>query len=273
MAGPERLLVPVADAVLEVLVLGEGEPVLLIQTAQVADELLPVARLLADEFSAILPHRRGYAGSSLAAGPGSVRRDAADCAELLGVMGVERAHVVGLSYSGAVAMEMAARWPGLVSTLCLVEPPPLHVPSAPEFRAANVELLDRYFRAGAGAATEWFGTRLLGPGWRADVDAHLPGSVAGIERDADTFFATDLPALLAWEFGPDDAARVRQPVLHVGGTESGPWFAEVRALMTEWFPQAEDVVLPGADHSLALTHAPQVADALRGFLRRHPAGG
>ena len=47
------------------------------------------------------------------------------------------------------------------------------------------------------------------------------------------------------------------------------WFAEVRELILTWLPHAEDVLLAGADHSLALTHAPQIADALADFLGRH----
>lgn len=40
--------------------------------------------------------------------------------------------------------------------------------------------------------------------------------------------------------------------------------------MIAWFPDAEDVVIDGADHSLALTHAPQIARALSTFLQHHP---
>jgi pimeloyl-ACP methyl ester carboxylesterase len=75
---------------------------------------------------------------------------------------------------------------------------------------------------------------------------------------------------MAWRFGPDDAGRISQPVLYVGGTDSGPWFAEVHQLVLAWIPHADDVLLPGADHSLALTHAPQLAAALAAFLRRYP---
>ena len=65
----------------------------------------------------------------------------------------------------------------------------------------------------------------------------------------------------------------RFPVLHVGGTESGSWFAEVRELVLEWLPEAEDVVIAGAGHSLALTHTAEVADAVSDFLARHPIDG
>jgi hypothetical protein len=58
-------------------------------------------------------------------------------------------------------------------------------------------------------------------------------------------------------------------VLHISDSESGRWFAEVRDLVLTWLPRAEDVVLPAADHALVVTHAPQVADAVAGFLGRH----
>jgi pimeloyl-ACP methyl ester carboxylesterase len=43
--------------------------------------------------------------------------------------------------------------------------------------------------------------------------------------------------------------------------------------MLAWLPQAEDVVLAGGDHSLALTHPTDIAAALVAFLRRHPIPG
>jgi len=45
-----------------------------------------------------------YAGSGPTSGPGSIVRDAADCAALLAALRAEPAHVVGVSYSGAVRL-------------------------------------------------------------------------------------------------------------------------------------------------------------------------
>jgi pimeloyl-ACP methyl ester carboxylesterase len=128
---------------------------------------------------------------------------------------------------------------------------------------------------GPGTALEEFMALVVGPDWRSDVEQRVPGAAVQMEHDRATFFDTDLPALLAWNFTAEDADRVSCPVLHVSGTRSGPWFAEVRELILTWLPQAEDVLLAGADHSLALTHAPEIADALADFLDRHPitAGG
>ncbi|HKA69085.1 MAG TPA: alpha/beta hydrolase [Actinomycetes bacterium] len=259
------------DATLEVDVRGSGEPVVLIQTALMADEFEPIASRpeLRDEYRIVLYHRRGYAGSSPVHGRGSIPRDAVDCRRLLAELGIGRAHVVGLSYSGAVALQLAADAPDQVHSVCLIEPPPVHIPSAGEFLAANEQLIDDHRRHGPVAALDRFLIRVIGPDWRPDIERHFPDGAAQVEHDADTFFATDLPALLDWRFSSQDARRITQPVLYLGGTASGPWFAQVRQLILAWLPQAQDVMIAGADHSLALTHAPQVATEIAAFLQRH----
>jgi pimeloyl-ACP methyl ester carboxylesterase len=272
MPESEWIQVPLQDAVLEAQVRGSGEPVVLIQTAVTADEFLPLAVQpdLADGYQVIVYHRRGYGGSSPVDGPGSMERDARDCEHLLDALGIEKAHVFGGSYSGAVALQLAASAPARVHTLCLAEPPPMHTSKADEFRSVNAQLTDYYRQHGSAAAIDYFLTHLMGSAWRTDIEPNLPGGAAQVERDAETFFATDIPALLAWRFGAEDAERITQPVLYVGGTDSGPWFAEVRELILHWLPRAQDVMLAGADHSLALTHAPQLGAALTAFLSDHP---
>ncbi|MFW6034457.1 MAG: alpha/beta fold hydrolase [bacterium] len=264
-------VVTVDGTELEVSDQGSGEPVMLVQTALTADEFAPVAAeaALRDGFRTILYHRRGYGRSTGASGPGSIARDAADCAALLGALEIEQAHVAGVSYSAAVAMQLASEAPRLVRTLTLMEPPPVHTPSAGEFRAVNDRLQRTRREEGVGAALDAFLTMLVGPGWRDEVDGLVPGAAAQMDRDAATFFDTDLPALLGWRFGVDDARRIECPVLHIAGAESGPWFAEVRELVLDWFPQAEDVVIPGAGHSMAMTHPAAVAGTMARFLRRH----
>jgi pimeloyl-ACP methyl ester carboxylesterase len=263
--------IQVNGAGLEVVVRGVGEPILFVQTALSADELLPIARqpVLADGFQTIVYHRRGYGGSTAVDSAGSIVQDAADGAALLDALGIERAHVVGLSFSGAIAIQLASVAPMRVHTLTLIEPAPTHVPSAADFRAANVHLQAVRQGAGLGTALDQFLTLLSGPHWRTELEHSLPGSVAQMESDAATFFDTDIPALLEWQFTAADAGHITAPVLYVGGTDSGPMFAEVRKLMLEWLPQAEDVVIMGADHSLAISHPAEIAAALATFLQRH----
>jgi pimeloyl-ACP methyl ester carboxylesterase len=148
--------------------------------------------------------------------------------------------------------------------------PRSHVPSAAEFRAANERLLAARRRRGPAAALDEFLTLVIGPDWRVTAERALPDSVQQMQHDALTFLDTDLPALLTWQFTDVDAQNITCPVLYLGGTDSGPWFAEVHQLMMTWLPHAEHVILAGADHNLALTHPADIAAALTNFLTRHP---
>lgn len=263
--------VAVPGGSLEVLDWGSGEPVVFIQTALTADELRPVAvdtRL--DGYRRILYYRHGYAGSSSVDGPGSITRDAADCAALLAALDIDRAHVVGLSFSGAIALQLASDTPSLAHSLTLIEPPPVHTPSSAEFRAANDRLIASRRDHGHQAALDEFLTMVIGPDWHQVTEEQLPGASGQMRHDTRTFFDVDLPALLAWQFTPEDASRIQCPVLYVGGSHSGPWFAEVRELVLGWLPHARDVVIEGADHSLALTHVLEIAETMAIFLRRDP---
>ncbi len=266
--------ITVGDVDLEVEVVGDGEPVVVIQTALTADELRPLAEQTARSggCQVIHYHRRGYAGSGPLVRPGSVAADAEDCRALLNVLEVAPAHVVGVSYSAAIALTLASVAPDVVSTLTVMEPPPVGVPSAPQFLAANARLSETFRAKGSLVALDEILTMLAGPDWRRESEQDLGGSVAAMERDAGTFFESDLPALLSWEFGTEEAARIRCPVLYVGGDNSGPWFAEVRARILQLLPHAEDTTIQGAGHLLAATHPTETAGLVVDFLRRHPRG-
>jgi pimeloyl-ACP methyl ester carboxylesterase len=263
--------VPVGDGFLEVELLGEGEPVVVIQTALTADELRPLCEETARRaaYQVIHYHRRGYAGSSPRDRPATVADEASDCRSLLAALDVAPTHVVGASYSAAIALTLASTAPEMVRTLTVAEPPPLGVPSTAEFVAANTRLAESFRGRGPSAALDELLAVLSGPDWRRRWERDHPGWVDAMERDAATFFASDLPALLSWRFDEEEAARVRCPVLYVGGSDSGRWFAEVRTRMLRLLPHAEDATVPGAGHLLAASHAEVVAALLVDFLGRH----
>ena len=250
---------------------GSGHAVLVVQTALCVDELVPLMGqdLLRDRFRILTFDRRGYGSSATAGGAASIDTDARDCLAVLGALDALPAHVIGVSYSAAVALQLAGRAPAAVRSLTLVEPPPRHVAAAPDFLAANQRLLDIHRREGVTAALDAFMSMLVGPDWRARHEALAPGSVARIERDADAFFSRDIPALVSWAYSPDQAAQVTAPVLYVGGTVSGPWFHQTQAWVSALFPAAQCITIQGAGHDLALTHPQELATAVAGFLEAH----
>ena len=163
---------------------------------------------LADRYRLILYHRRGYAGSSRADTPVSVARQAADCRALLRHTGVERAHIVGHSYGGAVALQLALDAPGVVHSLALLEPALMVGASAQGYRESLARGVARYREAGAAVVVDEF-LRARWPSYRAELDRALPGAFAQAVADAGTTFEVELPALSDWAFGEAEARQKR----------------------------------------------------------------
>lgn len=74
---------------------------------------------LACDFSLLMFDNRGAGRSSTGMRPFSVKQFADDTAGLMRGLGIERAHVIGVSMGGMIAQELALRWPGLVDRLVL----------------------------------------------------------------------------------------------------------------------------------------------------------
>lgn len=105
---------------LHVQVWGDGVPAVLVHgSISTGEESWQGQRSLADRgFRLLVPDRRGYGDTAEEVGEDYLQ-DAEDVAELLG----EGAHVVGQSYGGLAALLAAARCPGAVLSLAVVEPP------------------------------------------------------------------------------------------------------------------------------------------------------
>lgn len=253
---------------LEYDVRGTGEPVLLIHGAHLADALRPLMPEPALEaFQMIRYHRRGFAGSSRPPGPTSTEDQAGDAVGLLDHLGIDRAHLVGHSYGGMIALSLAAAHPTRVRSLALLEPMPLRGPARTGFMDGMATLTQRYIEGDATGAVHGF-FALLGPDWRTVMDRALPGGIEQAEKDASTFFEIDLAEGAQWSFGPEQAAAISCPVLSVLGTASGPLFAAGRAQLHEWFPQCQNADITGATHYLQMEAPAAVATAVAAFLRK-----
>jgi pimeloyl-ACP methyl ester carboxylesterase len=263
---------------LEYEVSGTGEPVVFIHGAFIADTFRPLLAepSLAGHYRLILYHRRGYAGSSRASEPVSVARQAADCWALLRYLGVDRAHVMGHSYGGIVALQLALDTPSVVHSLALLEPGLMVGASAQGYRESLARGVERYREAGAEVVVDEF-LQARWPGYRATLDRVLPGALAQALADAGTWFEREASGQLAWRFGEAEVRRISKPTLSVlGGESDACWsrFGETHRLLLAWLPHAEGFVLPGTTHFMQLEDPRGMAEALAAFWARHriPAG-
>ena len=257
---------------LEYTVQGSGEPLVLIHGAILADAFSPLLAQprIANTYRVIAYHRRGFAGSSRASAPFMIGQQAADARALLRYLGITRAHIAGHSYGAAIALQWALDAPDEVQSLALLEAPLFEaIPSDPTFWEGVVRT-DLYERGDKLGATDAFLTGVVGAEYRQVIATSLPpGAFELAVADVDTFFQVELPALQQWRFTAEDAARIRQPVLAVVGTETAPVFSEGHAVLKQWIPQTEELVVPQTTHGLQMMNPRAVADGLARFFARH----
>jgi pimeloyl-ACP methyl ester carboxylesterase len=244
---------------------GDGECVVLIH-GHPFDRTLWQSQMAAlrRDFRVLAPDLRGFGHSPVTEHLVTIREFAADVEELLAVLGVERAAVVGLSMGGLVTMELAASQPerywaiGLVATT--MEPP------TPAERAARRKRASAVERDGMQVLLDYMHTGVYGPDCpesvRARVDAMMSaappaGAAAALRGRAER---PDYRPLLA---GLDI------PALVCAGS-ADPWSDQrVTAQIIAHLKRPEAVVIDGVGHLPNLEAEDEFNDVLRAFLLAH----
>ena len=144
---------------------GDGEAVLLIHGALIADALLPLMReaALSDPYRPIRYRRRGHAGSDSVSGAFSIEQQAQDALALMTHLGVERAHVIGHSGGGAIAVQLAIEAPSLVHSLVLLEPAIFPAEIASTVKEMSAPSFEAYRSGDAAKAADRFPGMVSGP--------------------------------------------------------------------------------------------------------------
>ncbi|MDC0767975.1 alpha/beta fold hydrolase [Streptomyces sp. HD] len=203
---------------------------------------------------------RGFGGTPA---PDRPHSDAEDVLELLNGLGIAQAVLVGSSYGGEVALEIAARWPDRVSAMVLLcSALPGHEPSL-ELGVLG-EREEALLEAGdIAGATELMVDTWLGP----DADDTAREAVRQMQRHA---FEVQLAA--AEEFEPLEAhidlTAIVARCLAVSGRHDVADFRQIAARLPDLLANAHHVELPWAGHLPSLERPSDVADLLIEFLRQ-----
>lgn len=225
-----------------------------------------VTSALSARFYTIRYDIRGHGRSSAFDAPVSIEDLAADQAGLLDALGIESAHVVGLSLGGMIAQAFALDHPGRVLSLGLVATT-AHLPP-PEFwrdRAALVRA------KGMAAAVDLVIPRWFTEGYRE----REPAVVAGFHK---RFVATDAEsyARCCAAIGAMDLreqiAAIRAPTLVLVGSEDPATPPAMAEDLRQRIPGSELVVVSGAAHIVSVERADAVTAHLAAFIDRHERG-
>lgn len=257
---------------LEIEETGQGEAVLLSHGGHVADGFLPLMREgeLAEHYRLIRYRRRGYGNSAPVTGAFNVLQQAQDANALLRHLCVDRAHLVGHSYGGAMAIQLAIEAPDLVHSITVLEPAILAPETVAAFSEALFPIFEAYKSGDIDKALDLFMSAASAREWRSAVQSTVPGGVKQAARDAQTSFECEIPGIVAGIFNADGAKRLSQPILFAKGSESGVLFDEAMKYFVSVIPHTEQVVIPGMNHLMQMLNPKCIAAKIAEFIARNP---
>lgn len=242
----------------DVVVLSNG---VLMSTASWAYQIPEVAR----EFRLLLYDARGMWRSDHPAGPYSMQLHAADLVALLDALGVETAHIAGISYGGEISLQFALSHPERTKSLFVAsvvsEVGPLVRAGIEGWMAAveneDPELLHRLVLA-TGFSERWAAAHPEEIQQARSRYATLDfRAVAELFR---CFLRLDLTGELH---------RIKVPALVLVGEEDMLKPRGYAARIAREIPGAEFLMVPAAGHALCLERPAEFNTALVGFVSRH----
>lgn len=249
---------------------GDGEAVLFIHGAIVADSFAPMMREEALAGYRLIRYRRRGFGRSISPGnPPTIEEYARDAKALLDELGVSATHVVAHSGGGPIAVQLAIDEPDTVRSLVLLEPALMNAAMAAGFHEMVTPLIKMHQAGDSTNAVDlWMSAG--NEDWGTLIEKCIPGGTDRAIEDAAGTFEFDLAAMRVWDFDAVGASRITQPVLYVTGSRSGHR-PSIAAMFRAAVPHASAEEIPDADHIAPITDPGAVAQVIARFLHDHPA--
>ncbi|WP_116450541.1 3-oxoadipate enol-lactonase [Blastococcus litoris] len=219
----------------------------------------PQVPALAERFRVVTYDTRGHGESPAPAGPYDLDDLVDDVVALLDRLGVDRAHVAGLSLGGMTAMRLAAREPSRVQSLAVL---------CSSAKADPQGFLDRAVAARAGGTAQFAPTvveRWLTPAYAAEHPDLVARLVAMIEGADDEGYAACCEVVAGLDLR-EDLGRITAPTLVVSGAEDPALPPEHQRLIADGIPGAELLTLSPAAHLANLERTLETTGALLGHL-------
>jgi len=236
----------------------EDAPVVVLSNSMGADLRMwdGVVDALSEHFRVVRYDTRGHGRSPAAPGPYSMDDLADDVVALLDTLGVDKAHVVGLSLGGMMGMRLAARDPERVDRLVLLctgaflEAGPGYTERAAQVRAQGTGSVAE------GVVSRWFTPAHLEQ--HPDVRAFHEAMCAATSAEG---YAGSCEAIAAMDLRPD-LPQIKAPTLAIAGEDDPATPPSYLREIADGVPDGRLVVVPDAAHLAAAQQPEAVAAAI-----------
>jgi len=237
---------------------GAGQPVVLVHGGESSRRQYdPFRPLLGPGIRAIAYDQRDVGDTVADPEPYTISTLARDCAGLIEALGYERAHLMGASLGGAIAMYVAIEHPERVASLTLVSAPP----NAPGDVAEKIIAMSPDERAKfmLDAVISPEGQRRE-PALVHQVQSLLRGSAMLSERRQDAIRTLDCA---------DRLPEITAPTLVINGTDDPLVPATTAEFVAGQIPGATLELIDGGRHGLTLEQRETTAGLVRRFVLAH----
>lgn len=240
---------------------GSGEPLILHHGGESHKGQYQIFMpLLADGIRVISYDQRDVGHASTADGPYGPGDLADDCIELMDALGVDQAHVMGISFGGAIALHVGHRHPDRVRSLI--------VGAAPDSFQRPNPFIERVL----GMTPEERGALMLDASLSPDAqqDELLLSTLAGLMHGRVTAPGSyRSEAIRAHDLSEDEVASITPPTLLVYGEDDPLVPPDLGRILHARMPSSELVVIPGARHGLSFEFRHQLADLVNAWVADH----
>ncbi len=223
------------------------------------DQVEPFAR----RYQVIRYDVRGYGKSAVPGSEGYYHAD--DLKGLLDHLGVERAHVLGLSLGAAIAIEFALAYPEATGALIAADPVLWGYEWSPEYEASLGALWSAGREAGIEAAKALWLDHPIFASLR-----EKPGPAERVKRAVADYsgwhWANDDPGLLPNPPAARHLERIAAPTLAIVGELDAPDFHAITDILSQRVPNARKVVLPGVGHMSNMEDPERFNEVVLSFL-------
>ena len=253
---------PGEGATLEYREQGEGDALVLLHGlgSQASDWSLHMPAL-SDRFRVIAPSLRGFGGSVRPTGPMTIMQYADDVVELLDALGITRAHVLGHSMGGAVALQLAVAHRERLNSLIVINSQASF--ALRDWRRYMIILVRLLAGGPAGMErlSRFLARRLFPKDSQAVLRAHM---VNQYTRNDSRAYLAAIEALAGWSV-EDLVDRVATPTLVVAGEYDVTPVAAAREFAGR-LPRGELHVVPDSGHATPFDQHERVIALILDFL-------